>query len=395
MKYFQISFLVSIILIAISGCNSDTFCTSCTWKKELTKDLNLLPKKLLTNNKVSIESGIFKVVVPSKNYKWSSAWGNANPSQNILATEHDSFYIASIGKMTLATLVMLYVEEGQIALNDPINRYLPDSTMTGLHTYNGTDYSGKITIKHLLGHTSGLQDYFEDGDSNSNQVPDFYELLLSEPYKIWEPIETIDYVKTNLPPLFPPGRGFHYADTGYVLLGMMLENITQMDLAQIYRQRLWEPLGMDNTYLFFKETAILPKAGASFAHAFYEDINATETNVLSADWAGGGLISTTDDLYNFMRAWVNNDIFQNAKTKQLMTHYNPLSDYAFGLERIKPFAFNSTLVGHNGANQSFMYYAPEYDAYIIGTLNQINVDARINFYSFLKQTLTLLKKRIQ
>ena len=92
------------------------------------------------------------MVIPSKGYEWDSAWGYANPNQNILATENDQFYIASIGKMTLATLTMLFVEQGQLHLNDPIKMYLPDSIMTGLHTYNGTDYSGQITIKHLLGH---------------------------------------------------------------------------------------------------------------------------------------------------------------------------------------------------------------------------------------------------
>ncbi len=393
MKYFQKIFLISLISMSIIGCNGKSDCTSCVWNKELTTDLNALSKKLLTNNTLGIKNAIFKVEIPSRDYKWSSAWGLANPNESISATQNDQFYIASIGKMTLATLVMLYIEEGQINLNDPINLYLPDSTMAGLHTYRGTDFSGKITIAHLLGHTSGLQDYFTDGDSNLNQFPDFMELMLSQQNKIWEPIETIDYVKTNLPPLFPPGRGYHYADTGYVLLGMILENITQMDLAQIYRQKMWEPLKMDNTYLFFRETAIPPVAGASFAHAFFGNHNVTETNVLSADWAGGGLISTTEDLYKFMRAWVNNDIFQIDETKQLMTNYNPLSDYGFGNERIKPSGFESTIIGHEGANQSFMYYAPEYDAYIIGTFNQIISENNVN--NFIKDVLSLLKIRIQ
>ena len=59
--------------------------------------------------------------------------------------------------------------------------------------------------------------------------------MFAQPNKIWQPIETVDYVKMNLPPLFPPGNGYHYTDTEYVLMGMILESITQMDLAEIYR----------------------------------------------------------------------------------------------------------------------------------------------------------------
>ena len=141
--------LVSITILSVISCCKDD---SLSWKETLTTKLNLLSSELLDNNQVHIKNGILKVVVPSKDYEWNSAWGSANPNQNILATEKDQFYIASIGKMTLATLTMLFVEQGQLHLNDPIKMYLPDSIMTGLHTYNGTDYSGQITIKHLLGH---------------------------------------------------------------------------------------------------------------------------------------------------------------------------------------------------------------------------------------------------
>ena len=140
--------IVPVVTFLLSSKDDTTF-----WKEALTADLDSLSSELLTNNQVQIRNGNLKVVVPSKDYEWNSAWGFANPNQNVLATENDQFYAASIGKMTLATLTMLFVEQGKIDLNDPINMYLPASTMTGLHTFNGTDYSGQITIKHLLNST--------------------------------------------------------------------------------------------------------------------------------------------------------------------------------------------------------------------------------------------------
>ncbi len=382
-------FLIAITVTLLSCSKHDN---SNIWKEKLTTDLNSLSNEILENNHVQIKNGILKVVVPSKGYEWNTAWGYANPKQNIVATKGDQFYAASIGKMTLATLTMMFVEQGQLNLDDPIKQYLPESVINGLHTYNGIDYSNKITVEQLLNHTSGLQDYFFDGDENSNELPDFIEVLLAQQDKIWKPIETINYVKMNLPPLFPPGKGYHYTDTEYVLMGMVLESITKIDLAEIYRQKLWEPLNLTHTYLNFRETAILPVAGASLSHTYLENIDITETSVLSADWAGGGIITTTQDLYRFMHAWVNNDIFQNSETKQLMTNYNPVSNYGLGNEKIKLAGFEGTLVGHTGANQSVMYYIPEYGAYIIGTFNQLNEDT-IN--TFVKKTLSLLKNQIE
>jgi len=391
MKRSQIILLIMVVLTATVGCSylqNDSLST----EEELTNDLNALTDELLSDNQAQIKNAIFEVVIPSKEYVWKNAWGYADPQGRIAATVDDQFYAASIGKMTLATLTLLFVEEDVIDLDDPISMYLPATIMTGLHVIDGIDYSEKVTVKHLLRHTSGLQDYFEDGDFNSNQIPDFQELMMAQPDTMWLPTESIDFVKENLTPVFPPGNGYHYSDTGYVLMGMILENVSEMDLAQAYRQYLWKPLNMSHTYFKFREESISPDADTNFAHTFSWDFNMTDTNMLSADWAGGGIITTTDDLYKFLAAWNNNQIFQYSQTIKLMTDYNPVSNYGLGHWRVKSNQFEGTLIGHEGSSQSFLWYVPEYDAYIIGTLNQTEEDDYVNMYVFVQETLKLLKK---
>jgi len=357
----------------------------------LTYELNALVDALLEENEEQIQNGIFKIVIPSVEYSWDRAWGYADPETKQLASDTDQFYAASIGKMTLATLTMQFVEKGYLELDDPISLYLEPNIVKNLHVLNGIDYSDDITVRHLISHRSGLQDYFEDTDENFNQIPDFQELMIENPSKIWEPEEVIEYTKTYQPALFAPGSKYHYSDTGFVLMGMVLEAVSETDLTQLYREFLWEPLDMNDTYLYFREDPVKSDSNFGFAHAFSLGFNMTKTNMLSADWAGGGLITTTSDLYKFMSAWQNDLIFSEKETKQLQTDYYLDSDYGLGLWSMVIEGFSGTLIGHEGSTQSFMWYVPEYDAYIIGTLNQTVKDEKINMYTFIKEALALFE----
>jgi CubicO group peptidase (beta-lactamase class C family) len=229
------------------GCSSDNPTKPDDPKHEqLTKQLQSMLDSLVVKD-AAVHNAVLLVESPSKNFKFKGASGEADPNAKIKMEPDDLFRTASIGKMTCAALAMKLVEAGKFGLDDKISQYLPASVMAGLHEYQGQSYGAQITIRHLLGHTSGLPDYFFDGDQNGNQVPDFIELMLAQPDKFWQPEETVAYAKAYLSPFFPPGQGFHYADTNYQLLGLIIQNVTGKALHQVYREQLFNPLGMNNS----------------------------------------------------------------------------------------------------------------------------------------------------
>lgn len=345
--------------------------------EELQEQFQTLLNNVVVNDN-AIHSAVLMVEAPLRNLSWKGAAGLADPGANLAMDPDDQFRTASIGKMTCATLAMALVEAGQIGLDDSIHLYLPDSIMNGLHVFQGQDYSERITIRQLLSHTSGLPDYVEDGDANANGLPDFLELLMAQPNEFWTPEETIAYAKEHLTPFFQPGQGFHYSDTNYQLLGLILQNVTTKALNVLYRESLFSPLGMNYTYMEFYDTPIPGIAGRSLSHVYFGDQDYTNWISSSADWAGGGLASTTGDLTRFLRAFVSDGIFQNSQTKAQMMSWGSTGItgvyYGFGMVRVNfeelglPGA--GEIYGHDGFPQSFMYYWPGQNVTIAGTLNQ-------------------------
>ncbi|MCG3118682.1 MAG: D-aminopeptidase [bacterium] len=340
---------------------------------QLRQQLQSMLDSLVTKD-AAIHNTVLLVEAPTKNFKFKGASGEADPNAKIKMEPDDLFRTASIGKMTCATLALKLVEAGKLGLDDKINQYLPEAIMAGLHEYQGQSYGAQITIRQLLGHTSGLPDYILDGDQNGNQLPDFIELMLMQPEKFWQPEETIAYTKANLTPHFPPGQGYHYSDTNYQLLGLIIQNVTGKALHEVYRERLFSPLGMNNTYVEFYDAPRPALAGRGLSHVYFGPLDYTDLRAISADWAGGGLASTTEDLNRFIRAFVDDKIFQNVTSKNAMLTWNSTGEYGLGVAQVD-YAANGingvgVIIGHDGFPGSFMFYWPDQDITIVGTINQ-------------------------
>jgi hypothetical protein len=170
-----------------------------------------------------------------------------------------------------------------------------------------------------------------------------------------------------------PGR-FLYSDTNYVLLGLVIERVTNRPLHRAFREMVFDPLGMADTWLTYREK---PR-GAAPSHRFEgkEDLHAVPRQ--SADWAGGGLMSTTRDLERFLRGLVSGHFFQKAGTMDILRTAVPTGDegitYGSGVYRVKLDHGQGELWGHDGHGNSFAYYWPERDLYFTGTLNQTEND---------------------
>lgn len=310
---------------------------------------------------------------PSRGLHWLGAAGQADPSSGTAMTVDHPFRLASVGKSMTATLIMQLVEQGQLSLDQLLVDVLGAETIRDLARYQGVDYSGQIQIRQLLNHTAGLGDHLFDQDLDGDGIPDLFLNLLTQPDQFWTPQLVLDYARTHTPAVAEPGTRFHYSDLGYVLLGLVVERITGQSLAEALRARIFEPLGMEHTWLEYREE---PRGAQPLSHCFYDAIDYTNFASASIDWGGGGEASTLDDMLKYAKALLRGSLFQNPDTLQAMLDFVPSDEggYGFGIERLS-YPGVGTFIGHNGFSGAFMYYWVEGDVFMVGTSNQSLIQA--------------------
>ncbi|MGE6631625.1 serine hydrolase domain-containing protein [Bacillus sp. NPDC077027] len=281
------------------------------------------------------------------------------------------YYIASVSKLFTAVLFGQLIEQGVCSYDDNISRYLHADILTNLHIYKEKDYTNEIKIKHLLNNTSGLHDFLEDKPLKGKSM---IELILDEPNRTWTPLEVIHWAKENMKTHFPPEKGFHYSDTGYHLLGLMIEKITGFPYHELLKKNIFEPLGMKHSH--FNRTEPLEKSPFDVAKLYARDTEITNHQSMSIVFAGGGIVSTTGDLLKFLKALVHHQLLKKETIERMKSDTGRFTlgiDYGYGMMNIKtvpvlmPAKFNSW--GNAGSTGSFMFYHPVTDAYIIGSLN--------------------------
>ncbi|UCE42657.1 MAG: beta-lactamase family protein [Candidatus Aminicenantes bacterium] len=343
----------------------------------------LLDKKVQKDK--SLRNAILLVHSEKYGIHWKFACG--------VGVDH-TFHVASTGKTITSALIAKLFEQGRIDYEDPISKFLPKDLLDGLFVFQGFDYAGNVLVRHLLNHTSGTADYFTEKPKQGKSI---IELAIDEPSRFWTPQETIQWTKENLEPHFPPGEGFFYSDTGYQMLGLILEEITGNPLHLSLHQEIFDPLGMKHTYqLFYSD----PTQASPFpmANVYIGEKDVAPFKSLSVDWAGGGLVSTTEDLLLFIRALKNSALLKEATFDRMKNwaRFAKGIDYGYGLMSFRfrdlffllPNKYN--MWGNSGSIGSFMYYVPEFDAYVIGTFNQMGYEKK--HVMFLLKVLKILSK---
>jgi D-alanyl-D-alanine carboxypeptidase len=310
------------------------------------------------------------------------------------------FHTASIGKLFTSVLIHQLIESGKLSLNDSVQKILGTDILKNLFVYEGTDYSEKVTISHLLAHTSGVDDYFDSVDKKNKSVIDE---ITTNPDKFWTPIDLVNFTRTNQKAIAPPGAKFHYSDTGYILLGMVIEKITTKKLEVVLQEKIFTPLAMKNTYMYLRSEPS-DKMKLPVSTMMLRDKNVTGFKSLSADWAGGGLISTTEDLLLFHKALINGKLI--TKTTYLsLVGKNKFMDgiyYGQGLMTVRfgdmSFLMPNTpdLHGHSGLLSTLLFYSPDYDSHIIinlGSTEDVGDSFELMFWIMqdLKQMYNLKK----
>jgi D-alanyl-D-alanine carboxypeptidase len=240
---------------------------------------------------------------------FDEAAGLASRERQTPVVPADRFGVGSITKTFTAVLVLQLVDEGVLTLDDTVTQWLDEPVVGRIPN---TD---RVTIQQLLNHTSGIYDYFDD-DS-----PFWQDAYLGEGAdwaRVWTPQEVLAYVDgAKHAPYFAPGEGVHYSNTGYVLLGLILEQATGHRYAERLHARILGPLGLTDTFYAATEPVPGGKVDA------YQLIDGELVNVsaidLSSPGTAGAMVSTTLDLARFAEALFGGELLRPATLEEMVT----------------------------------------------------------------------------
>jgi CubicO group peptidase (beta-lactamase class C family) len=233
-------------------------------------------------------------------------YGMADMEWDIPNAPDTKFRLGSITKQFTSMLIMQLVQEGKIKLDGKLSDYLP---------YYRKDTGDRVTIHNLLTHTSGIPSY--------TSLPGFFKNVSRDPYGVEEFVKK--YCSGDLK--FEPGSKFEYDNSGYFLLGAIIEQMTGKPYEKVLQERILDPLGMKDTGYDHHETILKKRAsgyekppGGAIINAPYLD--------MSLPYAAGSLYSTVEDLYKWDRALYTDKLLSEAN-KELM--FKPfLNNYAYG-----------------------------------------------------------------
>ncbi|GAA1409105.1 serine hydrolase domain-containing protein [Oerskovia paurometabola] len=301
------------------------------------------------------------------------AVGTERSGSLVPARTDSPYHSASVGKTMLATVYGQLVDEGTLTFDDPVAPWLDAETLDGLFVVDGTDHASEVTVGQLLSHTSGAADYFEGPVTSGTPV---LEQVAADPDHLFTPQELIAFSRDHQEPVGAPGETFAYSDTGYVLLGLALERIEGAPYAQVLDDRLFTPLGMADSYLlseFGEGTDILSLTA--------DGVDISRRNALSVDWAGGGVVTTMDDLLLFLRALTGNHLVSEETLAGLTTFEHDLDKgigYGMGVMQLRfselsPLLFAMPDVhGAVGATGTYALYDPSGDTYYIANFGSLD-----------------------
>lgn len=244
--------------------------------------------------------------------RWFGSAGVADTRTGRPRHEHERFRIGSAAKSFTATVALLLEAEGGLSLDDTVDEWLP-----GLVRGNGND-GRRITIRHLLNHTSGIFNYGNDEEEFTKFLgPAFFEHRFDQ----YTPEQLVRIGLRN-PRYFPePGDGFTYSNTGYFLAGMIIEQVTGRSLADEIEQRIVRPLGLTGTYLPGLETSLRgphPRHYSTlFASASDAEVYDVTEQSATTGWAAGGMVSTVRDLERFAGALLRGTLLPPAQHREM------------------------------------------------------------------------------
>lgn len=291
--------------------------------------------------------------------------GLADVDEGTPLRNSDRFRIGSVSKTFVAVIMLQLAEDEELSLDDPAAGYLPDEIVGRIANVE------HVTIRELLNHTTGIEDYYEtDG---------FNDAIDAHESEVWAPEEALTYVY-DLPALFEVGEQHSYSNSNYLLLQLIIEAVGEESWGAELKARIAEPLNLKDTYVEHFET----RRGdivRSYADApdSWEDVTDVDDGTGLAD---GGVITTSADLATYMQALISGDVLLSEQSRKQMQDWVDGGDddlYGLGLMAYD-YGDDSMLIGHAGTAAGFgaeMWFNTASDSTIIILIASEDVQADV------------------
>lgn len=270
---------------------------------------------------------------------YKGGFGKSNLPMNIKATAEIVYNIASISKQFTAAAVLKLAEQGKISLDDPIHKFFPDYP----------EHAKEVKVHHLLSHTSGIKNYSELGE----ELHRLSESGISQ--------KEVIRLFAEEPLYFQPGSSFRYSNSGYYLLGLIIEKVSGLTYAQYMEEELLKPLGLFNTY-YCESESIIPNGAEGYS---YRD-NGTliKSGPISFEGAAGSLCSTVGDLILWNESLYGGKVVSEESLQKMIAPVvfkdGSSRSYGYGLDLAT--IHNRAVILHSGelgGFRSYLSYYPE------------------------------------
>ena len=321
---------ILIIILIVSGCNS----SKSKFDKSLSVAVEDALSVALSDNNVI---GAVLAIETPNGAKYKAVDGYAIRENNTPMTANLSFRIGSITKTFTTTIILMLIDDGYITLNTTLNEVLPELEIV---------MGDQITVENLLQMRSGLRKYLADEA--------FSNFLIYDPERIWEPEELIRFSNYKIG---EPNQEFLYNNGNFILLGLMIEKLTDMAYDEVVKKYILSPLNMNNTYLPINLN--IPDLFAYGYEYNYESsmyINKTYYLNPTIAWSAGGFISNADDLITWAKVYTNGelispDLHEKQMTFKVAENNIGIDEYGLGMMKYEG------LIGHDG-------FIPPYGSWI-------------------------------
>ena len=310
---------------------------------------------------------VVRVERPADGLAWTGAAGEA--------AADTPFFIASVTKLYTTAIVLRLTKRGRLDLDDRLVDRVPAGLVAGLHVRGGVDRTDRITIRHLLAHTSGLPDYFSGRDPAGRTLE---RRLVAGEDTAWT-LEDVLETARRQGPVFEPGAAkARYSDTNFQLLGRVVAEAVGMSYDEALRAEVTGPLGLASTWLYRDAADGRPLPLRYRGHRL------AIPRAMSSFGPDGGIVAPVADLARFLRAFFEGGLFDAAALARLAVYHRVFFPLEAGVGHLRlrlprifsPFKAQPELVGHSGLSGAFAFHAPSRGVFLAGTVNNLASPSR-------------------